>query len=102
MKAQDMMLIWDYSPAEGVHNPLAVSHPPARRHPQRYSGGACDSWWHTHPKGPSLGVLFGCLLAQGIQPRQARLVLEQLVQVEDAPEWVADMLEGMDTFEGAE
>jgi hypothetical protein len=47
-------------------------------------------------------VLFGCLLAQGIQPRQARLVLEQLVQVEDAPEWVADMLEGMDTFEETE
>ncbi|MBU2753646.1 hypothetical protein HFU84_10765 [Acidithiobacillus sp. CV18-2] len=98
MKTQDTMLLWDWSKAEGVHNLLAVKHPPAQRHPQRYSAGACDSWWHTHPKGPSLAVIFGGLLAQGIT--DPRPILEQLARIEDAPGWVADMLEGMDAWNG--
>lgn len=99
MKTQNVMLLWDWTPTDGVHNPLAVSHPPAQRHPQRFSAGACDSWWHEHPAGPSVAVLFGGLLAQGIQSGQVRRVLEELAHIEDAPGWVADMLEGMSTWE---
>ncbi len=100
MKSEHTMLLWDWTPAEGVHNPLAVSHPPAQRHAQRYSAGACDSWWK---ESPSVAVLFGGLLAQGFSsPRQVRLVLGELAHIEDAPEWVAELLEGMDAFEGGE
>lgn len=100
MKTENVMLLWDYNAIDGVINLLAVSHPPTRRYPQRNSAGACDSWWDEHPSGPSLAVLFGGLLAQGIKgPEQARQILSELATIDDAPEWVDDMLEGMTTFE---
>ena len=90
MKARNLMLLWDGTPARSL---LAVEHPPRQRHPQRYSAGACYSAWRGSSQ--DFAALFAELVdVWNASPRQ---VLAELAKAEDAPYWVRHLLAG---FEG--
>lgn len=92
MKARNLMLVWDGTPARSL---LAVEHPPRQRHPQRYSAGAAFASW----RGSSQD--FAALFAELVDVWQAspRQVLAEFAKAEDAPYWVRHLLAGFDALE---
>lgn len=85
MKARNLMLLWDAHPTRHI---LAVEHPPQRRHPQRYSAGACYSDWRGDSQDFA-GLFADMVEVWNASPRQ---VLAELAKADDAPEWVRLLL----------
>jgi len=93
MKARNLMLLWDGTPARSL---LAVEHPPRQRYPQRFSAGAAFTAW----RGDSRD--FAALFAELVDVWQAnpRQVLAEFAKAEDAPDWVRHLLDGFDAVGG--
>jgi hypothetical protein len=90
MKTESVVILWDYSPAKGVHNVLLAER---GNYPQRFSDGAVYSDWRERG---SLAVVFGQMLAHGFtSPASMVAALEQFAAVEDCGPWARDLIDGM-------
>ncbi|MBU2759523.1 hypothetical protein [Acidithiobacillus sulfurivorans] len=95
MKTKKTMILWDWSEAHGVHNVLAVEHPPQRKYPQQFSDGACWYDWEEQ-KRSTLAVIFGQMLAHGFTSPAAMVeALKQFAVVEDCGPWAQDVIDGI-------
>lgn len=93
MKTENTVILWDYSPAKGVHNVLLAER---GNYPQRFSDGAVYSDWRERG---SLSVVFGQMLAHGFTSAASMVAaLEQFAAVEDCGPWARDLMDGIQAW----